>query len=92
MSFGEDSLKEFLLDHDVESVTVSDSHRLPTSHTISYKEMPNFGNSETGLTRPLLSVVLGHGVRGGGCQSYRLSPSPSPCAGSLQPAGGPSSD
>jgi len=57
MSFEEDSLKDFLLDHDIESVTVSNSSRFPASHTISYKEMPNFGNSETGLTRPLLSVV-----------------------------------
>jgi len=57
VSFGEDSLQEFLLDQDVGSVTLCDSPQLPISHKVPYKEMPNFGNSETGLTRPLLSVV-----------------------------------
>jgi len=57
MSFEDDSLKEFLLDNNVGLATVSNLSRPPVSHTVPYKELPNFGSSKIGLYRPLPSVV-----------------------------------
>jgi len=57
MDLGDDSAHDFLRDQDVGSVTLCDSPWPPVFHRVPYKRMPNFGNSETGISQPLLSVV-----------------------------------
>jgi len=57
MGLGDDSLHDFLLDQDVRSVTLCDSSQHPFSHKVPCKQMPNFGDSKIGLTRPLLPVL-----------------------------------
>jgi len=56
MDLGDDPALDFLLDQDVGSVTLCDSSWPPVYNLTPYKRMPNFGDSETGLSQPLLSL------------------------------------
>jgi len=57
MDLGDDPALDFMLDQDVGSVTLCDFSWPPVCNLASYKRMPNFGGSETGLSQPLLSVL-----------------------------------
>jgi len=57
MDLGEESLHDYLLDQDVESVTLWDTSRPPVSNRALYKHMPKFGTSDTDQSRPILLVV-----------------------------------
>jgi len=57
MDLGDDSLHEYLLDQDVGSITLCDSSWPLVSHRSLYRQMPNFGISKIGQSRPLLHFV-----------------------------------
>jgi len=57
IDLGDNSAHDFLLDQDVGSVILCDSPWPPVFHRVPYKRMPNFGDSETGISQPFLSVV-----------------------------------
>jgi len=57
LDLGDGPLHEFLVDQDVGSVSLCDSPRAPVFHRAPYKQLPNFGDSKTRHTRPLLTVV-----------------------------------
>jgi len=56
MDFGEELLRDYLLDQEVGLVTLQDAPELPIHHKAPYKQMPNYGTSTIGPSRPLLTV------------------------------------
>jgi len=92
MDLGDDPAHD-LLDQDMGSVTLCSSSRTPVCSLALYKRLPNFGDSEIGMSQSLLSI-LGDNMDIDKSEASRidspLPPAPVPAPSSQQDATLPS--